>query len=52
MKNAHHMERQEKKSTRQKKGPVNHCMSTISHNYGQTMLYPVIYKQRFDFIVT
>ena len=31
-----------KKQARQKKGPLIHYMSTMSHNYGQTMLYPLV----------
>ena len=31
------------KSAYQMKGPLNHYLSTISHNYGQTMLYHVMY---------
>ena len=39
-----------------RKAKLKKCMSykkaTISHNYGQTMLYRVIYEARFNFIVT
>ena len=39
------------KSSRQRKGPFNYYISTISQNYGHTMMYRVIYKSLFDFIL-
>ena len=40
------------KLAHQKKGPLNLNISTPSHNYGHKMLYPVIYKPHFDFVMT
>jgi hypothetical protein len=52
LKNARHMERKKIKWAHQKKGPLNHNLSTISHDYGHIILYLVIYKPLFNIILT
>ena len=52
MRNACHMERPKNKQALPKKGPLNCCSSIIFHNYGQTMLYLIIYKPCFNITLT